>query len=250
MSQLLPQVLLKATKCTKKNKEFILDNEAIGSFLTGGLGSSLDVQFEFNAATFRKELATGQREYQTVEEKYKRASATAGWFLVNEMMSGVYAQQDYLRLNNLPSDLNAASNANLLAQKQAIHDYAVQKYPSFQEALDDYNSTTEKAEVIHAMQRYVDSDIQRGRPELPHMAAYLEQRTKIIKTMSQRARMSGNLDMQYLSHPRNSDLKLLWEWERIRLSQVPDFTDFFMRFLENDDAISKDSWPKTGLVTA
>lgn len=233
----------------EKNKEFILDNKAIGSFLTGGLGSSLDVQFEFNAATFRKELATGQREYQTVEEKYKRASATAGWFLVNEMMSGVYAQQDYLRLNNLPSDLNAASNANLLAQKQAIHDYAVKKYPSFQEALDDYNSTTEKAEVIHAMQRYVDSDIQRGRPELPHMAAYLEQRTKIIKTMAERARMSGNLDMQYLSHPRNSDLKLLWEWERIRLSQVSDFTDFFMRFLENDDAISKDSWPKTGLVT-
>tara|TARA_B110000495_G_C23042916_1_gene627159 strand:- start:841 stop:9186 length:8346 start_codon:yes stop_codon:yes gene_type:complete len=238
---------LEGNEMYEKDKKFILDNQAIGSFLTGGSGSTLDVQFEFNAATFRKELATGQREYQTVEEKYKRATATAGWWLRNKMMAPIFAEQEYLRVNGLPVSLSAVSNEALRNRKDLITGYVTAKFPSFQEEIDEFNSPTEKAEVIHSMTRFVKSDIQRGRPELPHMIAYLEKRNEIINTMANRARMFNDSNMRYLSHQKNKDLKELWEWQRIELSQVGDFTDFFTRFLENDDEITLASWPKARL---
>ena len=49
--------------------------------------------------------------------------------------------------------------------------------------------------------------------------------------------------MQTLSHPQNLDLRDEWEGLRLMYSVIPDFQEVYLRYFDNDDAISRNSWP-------
>ena len=120
-----------------------------------------------------------------------------------------------------------------------------EKYPLWREAFDNIKTAEESARVIHSLRNWVDAtEISGWHPSVPHVIAYFELRDLITGTMLERSRQSGDPEMQLLSHPANEDLKGRWESGRIAFANVPDMAGVFVRYLDQDDVITRASWPK------
>ena len=116
--------------------------------------------------------------------------------------------------------------------------------------LEEYNSVSsmgQTARVINEFRDFVESDLEthQGRPELPHIIMYLYERDAIALEMLSRSQHSGDSDMQTLSHSQNEDLKERWEALRLTFGLIPDFQEVFLRYFDNDDVITRDSWPSS-----
>ena len=235
---------LEGHRLYEQNKEFIDNKPETQDFWLGKIGT-LDVQYQFNQSVFRKEIAEGRRVYQTPEEKLRRAQGTYGWNIFNKLMTPINQALDQQREMGLPFSLNADYNFHYLEQKRDIINLVGGMLPSWLEDYNDISSIGTTARVITEFrdgllglpENYI------GRPEIVHLANYLADRDAIAFELLNRSLASGDPDMQTLSHPGNQDKRDEWEGLRVMYSVIPDFQEVFMRYFDNDDAISRNSWP-------
>ena len=237
---------LKGHHLYEANKEFIDNHPEIQDFLLGKLGT-LDVQYEFNRAVYRKEIAEGRRVYQTPSEILRRAQGNMGWYRFSTYMTPINEELDTQRRLGLPFSLNADYNQHHLAKKQLIIRVIGEGYPMWLEEYNSVSSMGQTARVINEFRDFVESDLEthQGRPELPHIIMYLYERDAIALEMLSRSQHSGDSDMQTLSHSQNEDLKERWEALRLTFGLIPDFQEVFLRYFDNDDVITRDSWPSS-----
>ena len=237
---------LKGHRLYEANKKFIDDHPEIQDFLLGKLGT-LDVQYEFNRAVYQKEINEGRRVYQTPEEILRRAQGTIGWYHFQTYMAPVNEALDQQRRLGLPVSLNADYNQHLLAKKQLIIQLVGDHYPLWLEDYNDVSSIGKNALVVNEFRDFIQSDLEthQGRPEMPHIVMYLQERDDIALEMLSRSQHSGDIDMQTLAHPQNQDLRDRWENLRVVFALIPDFQEVYLRYFDNDDIITRDSWPSS-----
>tara|TARA_R100000656_G_scaffold124503_1_gene102811 strand:+ start:10 stop:3036 length:3027 start_codon:yes stop_codon:yes gene_type:complete len=232
----------------EKFPEFYTDNVVIQDLLVGKVGP-IDVQMAsevaFNQTVFRKEIGEGRRVYQTPAEIAKRAAGNAGWFWYERGMQPIRQKQEQLRLSGLPSSLNAKANIGLKQARQMVIASVSRKYPLWREQFDNIKTAEENAKVLHSLRNWVNNpEISGWHPSVTHVIAYLQKRDEITGILLQRSQQSGDSEMQLLSHPANVDKKEEWESARIAFANVPDMASVFVRYLDQDDVITRASWPK------
>jgi len=232
----------------EKFPEFYTDNVVIQDLLVGKVGP-IDVQMAsevaFNQTVFRKEIGEGRRVYQTPAEIAKRAAGNAGWFWYERGMQPIRQKQEQLRLSGLPSSLNAKANIGLKQARQMVIASVSRKYPLWREQFDNIKTAEENAKVLHSLRNWVNNpEISGWHPSVTHVIAYLQKRDEITGILLQRSQQSGDSQMQLLSHPANVDKKEEWESARIAFANVPDMSPVFVRYLDQDDVITRASWPK------
>jgi hypothetical protein len=82
-----------------------------------------------------------------------------------------------------------------------------------------------------------------------HIKKYINTRDSISQELERRERESGIPELGLLSAEENNDLKELWLRFRLGIAQEPDFADLFVRYLDQDDSITRVSWPTSWMVT-
>ena len=160
-------------------------------------------------------------------------------------MTPINQALDQQREMGLPFSLNADYNFHYLEQKRDIINLVGGMLPSW---LEDYNDISSIGTTARVITEFRDGllDLPEnyiGRPELVHLANYMADRDAIAFELLNRSLASGDPDMQTLSHPGNQDKRDEWEGLRVMYSVIPDFQEVFMRYFDNDDAISRNSWP-------
>ena len=228
----------------QENQEFVDNKPETQDFWLGKVGT-LDSQFEYNQTVFRKEIAEGRRVYQTPEEMLRRAQGTYGWNIFNKLMNPINQALDQQREMGLPFSLNADYNYGYLERKRNIIGMIGQRLPMWLEDYNDIASIGKTARVVNEFRDGIDSlpPAYEGKPEIVHLANYINDRDRISLELLNRSQSTGDPDMQTLSHPQNLDLRDEWEGLRLMYSVIPDFQEVYLRYFDNDDAISRNSWP-------
>ena len=240
---------LEGEKLYQETKDFADNNEAIGDFIVGKVGD-LQSGFEYNRAVQIKEINEGRRVRLDPSEIYTRASEAAGWHEYNDQMQIINSELTRRGLSGLSVSLNAKSNTDLQELKNRIVEEIAAVNPKWKEKFDTVKSPAEESEIIHSFRDVVNNpDLFSKRVEFPLIAEYIETRDLISQELERRENASNNPDHAGLSHKINADLKQLWLQFRLEISSKPAFAAIFSRYFDNDDSISRISWPSSYLAT-
>ncbi len=240
--QSVASATLEGEKLYQETKEFTDDHEAIAMHIVGQIGA-LDSGFVYNAAVQTKELNEGRRVRLTPSEIYTRAGDAKGWHLFRDAMVPVNDELARRGANGLSINLNANTNSDLQKVKRGIIEKISAQVPSWADAYNKPSNDFEKAELIQDWRDYLESPLFIDRVERPLVKKYIETRDMISVELERRSESDPKLAQ--LSNDKNSDLKALWFQTRLSLARENDFSTMFHYYFENDDSISRTSWPKT-----
>jgi len=236
---------LEGEKNYQKYKEFADENESIHEFVTGKVGA-IDVGFEYNRAVQTKEINEGRRVRLNPREIYTRGQEFVGGDEFRDRMRPINAELTRRGLEGLSVSLNAKTNEDLATLKRAIVEEIAVKNPLWKEKHDSFKGPDEKAEVIHSFRAAVDSELFVDRPEMLHVARYMEVRDKIATELERRA--ERNSDWAQMGHDVNADLKELWLRFRLEMSQIESFNKIMDRYFNHDESIERATWPSNWAV--
>lgn len=236
---------LEGEKNYQKYQDFVEEHPEIGDFVVGKVGA-LDVGFEYNHAVQTKEINEGRRERLDPREIYTRGAEAVGWYAYRDMMAPINKELTRRSLDGLSASLNATTNEDLAALKRASVEEIALLNPQWKEEFDQFKTADEQALVFHAFRAAVESELFEERPEMVQVKRYIHMRDMIATELERRG--GRNKDWELLSASENGDLKELWLRFRLEISQVDDFIGVFTRYFENDNSISRSSWPTSWMI--
>jgi hypothetical protein len=224
----------------REHKAFADAHPEIGDFIIGKIGAD-DVQFEFNYAVYKSEIAEGRRVRATPQEILRKPQENKGWAEWRNVKSIVYEELERREAAGGSASLGAKANNDL----QMIMDQAklviAQDNPGWWEAYNESYDQLRQAKVMDGFRALIKSEDFQYRPEIPLLDEYFEARGLIEKELERRGNESGEADAYSLGYRTNADLKQLWDAIRVTLRNNNDFVEIFDRYFENDD-IDKKTW--------
>tara|TARA_R110000787_G_scaffold54242_1_gene126318 strand:- start:4513 stop:9945 length:5433 start_codon:yes stop_codon:yes gene_type:complete len=224
----------------QQHKDFADNNPLLKDFIIGKVGAE-DVQFEFNYAVYKTEIAEGRRERATPEEILRKPQENLGWTEWGGVRNAVYDELERRSQVSGSASLRAKSNMDLRTILENAKTDLRSKYPLWWEEYKAPQDPLELTKIIKGFKKVLDDDTFDYRPELVQLNEYMEVRDAIQQELANRAEQSGDLDMRSIKNRNNQDLEDLWENARVSIRNVPQFTTIFDRYLEND-TIEYDSW--------
>jgi hypothetical protein len=224
----------------REHKAFADAHPEIGDFIIGKIGAD-DVQFEFNYAVYKSEIAEGRRVRATPQEILRKPQENKGWAEWRNVKSIVYEELERREAAGGSASLGAKANNDL----QMIMDQAklviAQDNPGWWEAYNESYDQLRQAKVMDGFRALIKSEDFQYRPEIPLLDEYFKARGLIEKELERRGNESGEADAYSLGYRTNADLKQLWDAIRVTLRNNNDFVEIFDRYFENDD-IDKKTW--------
>ena len=142
-------------------------------------------------------------------------------------------------------NLNSSVNSDLQQVKRKLVEVIAIENPQWKEEFDSFKSDDVRAQIIHSFRDVTESELFKDRVELHLIEEYIGTRDLVAEELERRESNSGNPE---LGHKSNNDLKQLWIKFRLAHSAKDDFADIFFRYFENDESISRASWPTSWMV--
>ena len=238
---------LEGEKLYRQTKEFADDHQEIGDFIVGKVGA-LDSGFEYNRAVQTKEINEGRRVRMEPKEIYTRASEQRGWHVFRDQMQLVNQELARRGASGFSVNLNSSVNSDLQQVKRKLVEVIAIENPQWKEEFDSFKSDDVRAQIIHSFRDVTESELFKDRVELHLIEEYIGTRDLVAEELERRESNSGNPELGLLSHKSNNDLKQLWIKFRLVHSAKDDFADIFFRYFENDESISRASWPTSWMV--
>jgi hypothetical protein len=224
----------------RQHKEFADAHPDIGDFIVGKVGPE-DVQFEFNYAVYKTEIAEGRRERATPEEIMRRPQESRGWYQWQHARDLVYEELERRSEGGGSASLGAKANNDLQMVLDRVKVQLASEYPAWWDTYNESYDQLKQARVMDGFRALIKSDDFEYRPEIPILYEYFEARESIEKELERRGNSIGETDAYSLRYRGNADLKQLWDAIRVTLRNRPDFAATFDRYFENDE-IDKKTW--------
>ena len=228
----------------RQHKEFADAHPDIGDFIIGKDGWIVgpeDVQFEFNYAVYKTEIAEGRRERATPEEIMRRPQESRGWYQWQHARDLVYEELERRSEGGGSASLGAKANNDLQMVLDRVKVQLASEYPAWWDTYNESYDQLKQARVMDGFRALIKSDDFEYRPEIPILYEYFEARESIEKELERRGNSIGETDAYSLRYRGNADLKQLWDAIRVTLRNRPDFAATFDRYFENDE-IDKKTW--------
>jgi hypothetical protein len=238
---------LEGEKLYRATKEFADNNQEIGQWITGSIGS-LDSGFEYNRAVQIKEINEGRRVRLDPREIYTRAAEARGWAVYRDQMAVINSELTRRGVNGLSVNLNANSNNDLQMMKRKIVEEIAIANPQWKIELDEFKSDEERSKVIHAFRKATESPLFEDRIEIDLIREYIGMRDLIATELQRREAGADNPDLALLSNDKNDDLQQLWLTFRLQMGNKSDFSAILDRYFDEDTSISRVSWPTSYLA--
>ena len=224
----------------RQHKDFADAHPEIGDFIIGKIGAD-DVQFEFNYAVYKSEIAEGRRVRATPEEILRKPEENKGWAEWREAKNLVYEELARREEAGGSASLTAKTNNDLQMLLDRVKLQVAQDNPGWWEAYNESYDQLRQAKVMDGFRALIKSEDFQYRPEIPLLDEYFEAREAIEKELERRGNASGEADAYSLGYRTNADLKQLWDAVRVKLRNNNDFIEIFDRYFEND-TIDKKTW--------
>ncbi len=240
MVQGVASATLKGDAKYRQHKDFADAHPEIGDFIIGKIGAD-DVQFEFNYAVYKSEIAEGRRVRATPEEILRKPEENKGWAEWREAKNLVYEELARREEAGGSASLTAKTNNDLQMLLDRVKLQVAQDNPGWWEAYNESYDQLRQAKVMDGFRALIKSEDFQYRPEIPLLDEYFEAREAIEKELERRGNASGEADAYSLGYRTNADLKQLWDAVRVKLRNNNDFIEIFDRYFEND-TIDKKTW--------
>ena len=231
---------LKGDAKYREHKNFADAHPEIGDFITGKIGTD-DVQFEFNYAVYKSEIADGRRVRATPQEILRKPEENKGWAEWRNIKNLVYEELERREIAGGSASLGAKTNNDLQMVMDRGKLMIAQENAGWWQAYNESYDQLRQAKVVNGFRALVKSDDFQYRPEIPLLDEYLEARELIEKELERRGNASGEADAYSLGYRSNADLKQLCDAIRVKLRNNNDFIEVFDRYFENDD-IDRKTW--------
>ena len=224
----------------REHKDFADAHPEIGDFIIGKIGAD-DVQFEFNYAVYKSEIAEGRRVRATPQEIMRKPEENRGWAEWREAKNLVYEELARREQAGGSASLGAKANNDLQMLMDRVKLKVAQDNPGWWEAYNETYDQLHQAKVMDGFRALIKSEDFQYRPEIPLLDEYFEAREVIEKELERRGNASGEADAYSLGYRTNADLEQLWDAVRVKLRNNNDFIEIFDRYFEND-TIDKKTW--------
>ena len=224
----------------REHKDFADAHPEIGDFIIGKIGAD-DVQFEFNYAVYKSEIAEGRRVRATPQEIMRKPEENRGWAEWREAKNLVYEELARREQAGGSASLGAKANNDLQMLMDRVKLKVAQDNPGWWEAYNETYDQLHQAKVMDGFRALIKSEDFQYRPEIPLLDEYFEARELIEKELERRGNASGEADAYSLGYRTNADLEQLWDAVRVKLRNNNDFIEIFDRYFEND-TIDKKTW--------
>ncbi len=224
----------------REHKDFADAHPEIGDFVVGKIGAD-DVQFEFNYAVYKSEIADGRRVRATPQEILRKPEENKGWAEWREARNLVYEELSRREEAGGSASLGAKTNNDLQMLLDRVKIQVAENNSGWWVAYNESYDQLRQAKVMDGFRALIKSEDFEYRPELPLLDEYFEAREVIEKELERRGNASGEADAYSLGYRSNADLKQLWDAIRVKLRNNNDFIEIFDRYFENDD-IDKKTW--------
>jgi len=224
----------------REHKDFADAHPEIGDFIIGKIGAD-DVQFEFNYAVYKSEIAEGRRVRATPQEIMRKPEENKGWAEWREAKNLVYEELARREQAGGSASLGAKANNDLQMLMDRVKLKVAQDNPGWWEAYNETYDQLHQAKVMDGFRALIKSEDFQYRPEIPLLDEYFEAREVIEKELERRGNASGEADAYSLGYRTNADLEQLWDAVRVKLRNNNDFIEIFDRYFEND-TIDKKTW--------
>ena len=224
----------------RAHKDFADAHPEIGDFIIGKIGAD-DVQFEFNYAVYKSEIAEGRRVRATPQEIMRKPEENRGWAEWREAKNLVYEELARREQAGGSASLGAKANNDLQMLMDRVKLKVAQDNPGWWEAYNETYDQLHQAKVMDGFRALIKSEDFQYRPEIPLLDEYFEARELIEKELERRGNASGEADAYSLGYRTNADLEQLWDAVRVKLRNNNDFIEIFDRYFEND-TIDKKTW--------
>ena len=231
---------LKGDAKYREHKDFADAHPEIGDFIIGKIGTD-DVQFEFNYAVYKSEIAEGRRVRATPQEILRKPEENKGWAEWRDVKSIVYEELARREEAGGSASLGAKTNNDLQMLMDRVKLTIAAENPGWWEAYNESYDQLKQAKVMNGFRALIKSEDFQYRPEIPLLDEYFEVRELIEKELERRGNASGEADAYSLGYRTNADLKQLWDAVRVGLRNNNDFIEIFDRYFEND-TIDKKTW--------
>ena len=231
---------LKGDAKYREHKAFADAHPEIGDFIIGKIGTD-DVQFEFNYAVYKSEIAEGRRVRATPQEILRKPEENKGWSEWRNVKSIVYEELERREAAGGSASLGAKANNDLQMIMDRVKLTIAAENPGWWEAYNESYDQLKQAKVMDGFRALIKSDNFQYRPEIPILDEYFNARELIEKELERRGNESGEADAYSLGYRDNADLKQLWDAIRVSLRNNNDFAEVFDRYFENDN-IDKKTW--------
>jgi hypothetical protein len=224
----------------RQHKDFADAHPEIGDFITGKIGAD-DVEFEFNYAVYKSEIAEGRRVRATPEEILRKPEENKGWYEWRQAKDLVYEELARRKEMGGSASLTAKTNNDLQMLMDRVKLTIAENEPGWWAAYNESYDQLRQAKVMDGFRALIKSEDFQYRPEIPLLDEYFESREVIEKELERRGNAMGETDAYSLGYRNNADLKQLWDAIRVRLRNNNDFAEIFDRYFEND-TIDKKTW--------
>jgi len=231
---------LKGEEKYREHQDFADNHPLLKDFVIGKVGAD-DVQFEFNYAVYKTEIAEGRRERATPEEILRKPQENRGWAKWSEVRDLVYEELDRRGQQNGSASLRANSNNDLRNLLEAAKAEIRVEHPLWWQAYNAARDPLESAKIVQGFREVVESEDFAYRPEMPQIEEYLDARQMIEEELDRRWKASGDADNASLKNRNNQDLEDLWDAIRTDLRTNPQFSAIFDRYFDSDN-IERNTW--------
>ena len=224
----------------REHQDFADNHPLLKDFIIGKVGAD-DVEFEFNYAVYKTEIAEGRRERATPEEILRKPQENRGWAKWSEVRDLVYEELDRRGQQNGSASLRANSNNDLRNLLEAAKAEIRVEYPLWWQAYNAARDPLESAKIVQGFREAVESEDFAYRPEMPQIEEYLDARQMIEEELDRRWKATGDADNASLKSRNNQDLEDLWDAIRTDLRTNPQFSAIFDRYFDSDN-IERNTW--------
>jgi hypothetical protein len=225
----------------ERHADLIAANPDVGSWLSLSNMGAADEQFTFSQAVYRRQQQTPVspgsdvmvRERKTPLETVADTESELGWMKYGEFNDWVRSKQAQAEAAGLSPSLNASHMAPLRQMKQDfVADLAVE-HPAWYEQFTNYGASDERMrDVIAGFVAGVQDQAILERPSTDHVLQYLSLRVWVQRTLAARKEAGGSANIESSG---NADLQLMWETERTKLGNRPEFSAIYDRYFERDN---------------
>jgi len=224
----------------REHQDFADNHPLLKDFIIGKVGAD-DVEFEFNYAVYKTEIAEGRRERATPEEILRKPQENRGWAKWSEVRDLVYEELDRRGQQNGSASLRANSNNDLRNLLEAAKAEIRVEHPLWWQAYNAARDPLESAKIVQGFREAVESEDFAYRPEMPQIEEYLDARQMIEEELDRRWKATGDADNASLKSRNNQDLEDLWDAIRTDLRTNPQFSAIFDRYFDSDN-IERNTW--------
>ena len=193
MVQGVASATLKGDAKYRQHKDFADAHPEIGDFIIGKIGAD-DVQFEFNYAVYKSEIAEGRRVRATPEEILRKPEENKGWAEWREAKNLVYEELARREEAGGSASLTAKTNNDLQMLLDRVKLQVAQDNPGWWEAYNESYDQLRQAKVMDGFRALIKSEDFQYRPEIPLLDEYFEAREAIEKELERRGNASGEAD--------------------------------------------------------